>query len=144
MRYVLLSSIVILITMILLVHVVQAETVTTPLTGVNIEDIIGEALKNPKVLVALVIQFALGLALGYVSVKALKYILAFIGILVLGSVLSVWSLGGSVEDFIANLGMQAQQLLPVIKNFLTTLGLLTVGPVSIGFIIGILIALARR
>ena len=137
----------ILITMMLLVHAVQAETATTPttpLTGVNIEDIIGEALKNPKILVALVIQFALGLALGYVSVKALKYILAFIGILVLGSVLSVWSLGGSVEDFIANLGVQAQQLLPVIKNFLTTLGLLTVGPVSVGFIIGILIALAKK
>jgi len=130
--------------MVLSMYIVHAETTTTPLSGVSVEDIISEALKNPKILIALIIQFALGLGLGYVSVKALKYILAFIGILVLGSVLSVWSLGGSVEDFIANLGVQAQQLLPVIKNFLTTLGLLTVGPVSIGFIIGILLALVKK
>ncbi len=144
MRYITIVFTILIFVMVLSMYIVHAETTTTPLSGVSVEDIISEALKNPKILIALIIQFALGLGLGYVSVKALKYILAFIGILVLGSVLSVWSLGGSVEDFIANLGVQAQQLLPVIKNFLTTLGLLTVGPVSIGFIIGILLALVKK
>ncbi len=140
MRFILVIAVLALL-LILLTHIVHAQEGEK---GFKIEDIISEALKNPKVLVTLAIQFGLGLALGYVSVKALKYILAFIGILVLGSVLSVWSLGGSVEDFMANLGYQAQQLLPVIKNFLATLGLLTVGPVSIGFIIGILLGLTRK
>jgi len=144
LRYITIVFTILIFVMVLSMYIVHAETTTTPLSGVSVEDIISEALKNPKILIALIIQFALGLGLGYVSVKALKYILAFIGILVLGSVLSVWSLGGSVEDFIANLGVQAQQLLPVIKNFLTTLGLLTVGPVSIGFIIGILLALVKK
>ncbi len=123
---------------------VLAQGGATATTTFRIEDLVSTAVKNPKVLVAIVIQLALGIALGYVSVKVIKYILAFIGILVLGAVLSVWSLGGSVQDFITKLGMQAQQVMPFLKSLLATLGLLTVGPVSIGFIIGILIGIAKK
>jgi len=117
---------------------------TTTTTAFRVEELFSTAIKNPKVLIAIVIQLALGIALGYVSVKVIKYILAFIGILVLGAVLSVWSLGGSVQDFITKLGMQAQQIMPFLKGLLATLGLLTVGPVSVGFIIGILIGIAKK
>ncbi len=123
---------------------VFAQGGTTTTTAFRIEELFSTAIKNPKVLIAIVIQLALGIALGYVSVKVIKYILAFIGILVLGAVLSVWSLGGSVQDFITKLGMQAQQIMPFLKGLLATLGLLTVGPVSVGFIIGILIGIAKK
>ncbi len=123
---------------------VFAQGGTTTTTTFRIEELFSTAIKNPKVLIAIVIQLALGIALGYVSVKVIKYILAFIGILVLGAVLSVWSLGGSIQDFITKLGMQAQQVMPFLKGLLATLGLLTVGPVSVGFIIGILIGITKK
>ncbi len=117
-----------------------AETATTEanVTQVELPEFISVALSNPKVLVAVVIQFLLGLGLGYFSVKVIKYILALIGILVLGSVLSVWSLGGSVDEFLTRLGIETQKVLPLIKSIMATLGILTVGPVAIGFIIGII------
>lgn len=99
-----------------------------------------ELLSDARVLVSILVQFLLGLGLGYVSVKALKYIIAFIAILVLGSFLSVWSLGASVDSALRNLG----ELVGVAKNLLLLLGIMSVGPVSIGFILGALIALLRK
>ncbi|MEM0065807.1 MAG: hypothetical protein QW459_06170 [Sulfolobales archaeon] len=99
-----------------------------------------EVVSDVRVAVAVLIQFLLGLGLGYVSVKALKYIIAFIALLVLGSFLSVWSLGGSVDATLGYLGTLASN----VKNLLFVLGLITVGPVSVGFIVGALIALLRK
>ncbi|MEM2006141.1 MAG: hypothetical protein QW154_00660 [Sulfolobales archaeon] len=99
-----------------------------------------EVVSDAKVIAAVLIQFLLGLGLGYVSVKALKYIIAFIALLVLGSFLSVWSLGGSVDATLGYLGTLASS----VKNLLFVLGLITVGPVSVGFIVGALIALLRK
>lgn len=99
-----------------------------------------ELVSDAKVMTAILIQFLLGLGLGYVSVKALKYVLAFIAILALGSFLSVWSLGGSMDATLKYLG----DLAGVAKNLLLVLGLVTVGPVSVGFIVGALVALLRK
>jgi len=107
-------------------------------------EVLSIALSNPKVLAVMIIQFLLGLGLGYFSVKALKYILALIAILALGSMLSVWSLGGSLEGFMTSLGTQVQFVIPLIMNILTTLGIMTVGPISIGFIIGVIIGAIRK
>lgn len=97
-------------------------------------------LADPKVSAAIIIQFLMGLGLGYFAVKALKYVVAFIAILVLGSFLSVWSLGGSVESSLQMLGEVAS----AVKGLLTVLGVMTVGPVSVGFIVGALISLLRK
>ncbi len=97
-------------------------------------------LTDPKVAAAIIIQFLMGLGLGYFAVKALKYVVAFIAILVLGSFLSVWSLGGSVESSLQMLGEVAS----AVKGLLTVLGVMTVGPVSVGFIVGALISLLRK
>jgi hypothetical protein len=97
-------------------------------------------LTDPRVAAAVVIQFLMGLGLGYFAVKALKYIAAFIAILVLGSFLSVWSLGGSIESSLQTLG----ELAGAVKSLLTVLGVLTVGPVLVGFIVGVLISLLRK
>ncbi|MDK6028594.1 hypothetical protein QPL79_04400 [Ignisphaera sp. 4213-co] len=97
-------------------------------------------LSNYQSYLVMLVQFLLGLALGYVSVKALKYILAFIAILALGTLLSVWSLGATPSDVLKTVGLTIESL----KSLAILLGLMTIGPVSIGFIIGALMALLKK
>jgi len=122
----------------------EAITASGEVESVQLPEFISAALSNPKVLVAVLIQFLLGLGLGYFSVKVIKYVLALIGILVLGSILSVWSLGGSIEDFLAKVGVEAQKLFPLVQSIMATLGILTVGPVAIGFILGIIAGSVKK
>ncbi|MEM2214926.1 MAG: hypothetical protein QXP47_00520 [Candidatus Nezhaarchaeales archaeon] len=95
---------------------------------------------QPQVLAAVAVQFLLGLALGYVSVKALKYILAFIAILVLGTFLSVWSLGLTPAQALQTIGTALQ----AVKELAVVLGLMSIGPVSIGFVVGAIIGLMKK
>jgi uncharacterized membrane protein (Fun14 family) len=117
---------------------------TNETSNMHIADFLTTALTNEKVLIAVTIQFLLGLGLGYYSAKVIKYLLALIGIVILGAVLSVWSLGGSIDDFLLKLGTQAHALMPVIEGFMATLGILTVGPVTVGFLLGLLIAISKK
>lgn len=110
----------------------------------SLNDVVASAVSNPKVIATVGVQFLLGMALGYVSVKVIKYVLALIGILVLGAALSVWSIGGSVEDFVIGLGVKAQKVMPIVKGALTALGILTVGPITAGFVLGLLIAFIKK
>jgi hypothetical protein len=124
-------------------------SVTTTTTIANITSGLGNIfstmITNPYVAASVILQLILGIALGYVSVKVLKYILAFIGILILGAFLNVWSLGsGSLESALKSYYSEFKQVEPLIKKLLTTLGILTVGPVSVGYIIGILIGIAKK
>ncbi len=116
----------------------------TTATNTTVTDILSKAMSNPKVAISMLIQFLLGLALGYYSAKIAKYLLAWIGVIIIGALLSVWSLGGSVEDILTKLGLEAKKLLPIIRDFLTALGVLTVGPVAIGFILGLIIGVTRK
>jgi hypothetical protein len=95
---------------------------------------------QPQTLVVVLVQFLLGLGLGYVSVKALKYVLAFIAILVLGAFLSIWSLGATPSEALRSLGSAAL----LVKDFVIALGLMTIGPVSVGFIVGAIIGLLKK
>jgi len=109
-----------------------------------INELIGKLLTNPKALVVILIQFLLGFALGYYSAKVVKYVLALIAIIVLGSVLSVWSIGGNVNEFLAKLGTEAVKLWPVIQGVLATFGIMTVAPITVGFILGVVAAFTRK
>jgi hypothetical protein len=97
-------------------------------------------LSQPQTLAIMLVQFLLGLGLGYVAVKALKYVLAFIAILALGTFLSIWSLGSTPKDVLGRLS----EVAGIAKELLVVLGLTSIGPVSIGFIIGALIALLKK
>jgi hypothetical protein len=108
---------------------------------VDVTEIIATMFSNPQNFVVIAIQFLLGLALGYLSAKVLKYMLALIAILALGTLLSVWSLGTSPQEVIAKIGLPSVEIL---KGLAVVLGLMTVGPVSIGFIIGVVIAFLRK
>ncbi|AFL66474.1 hypothetical protein [Desulfurococcus amylolyticus] len=109
----------------------------TNITGVNV---LNELLSNPKVYIAVFIQFVLGLALGYFSLKVLKYIVALILIIILGVILSVWSIGGSIYNLLAKIYGSSSQILKIVESIASTLGLLIIGPVAVGFIVGVIIA----
>ena len=109
----------------------------TNITGV---DILNELLSNPRVYIAVFIQFVLGLAIGYFSLKVLKYIVALILIIIFGVILSVWSIGGSIYDLLAKIYGSSSQILKIVESIALTLGLLTIGPVAVGFIVGVIIA----
>jgi len=97
-------------------------------------------MSDPKVAISVIIQILMGVGLGYYMAKVIKYFIAFIAVIILGVILNIWSLGGSLEDVLAKLGGQALQLKDVAINFFSMLGLLTVGPVTLGFVIGLIIA----
>ncbi|MCC6034388.1 MAG: hypothetical protein LM567_02680 [Desulfurococcaceae archaeon] len=99
-----------------------------------------EVLLSSKPLLVLILQFILGVGLGYVSVKAFKYVLAFIILLLLGALLSLWSLSEQAHALMSELGDIARRLI----GLLIALGILTVGPLSIGFLIGALLALVKK
>lgn len=119
---------------------------TTGGTGENttLQEVVSVAVSNPKMALTILIEFLLGVALGYVGVKAMRYIFAFIGILILGSILSAWSLGGNLEDIAAKLGVELKQLLPLLKQFVITIGATIVGPASIGVIVGVILAMVKK
>ena len=112
--------------------------------GTELTDLISEALREPKVLVAVLIQFLMGLGLGYFSIKALKYIVASILILVLGTALSIWSIGSSPESLLGSLYETFKEFTPQLIALLQLLGIMTVGPISLGFILGVIIALIKK
>ena len=116
------------------------ETTTAP----SLSQIISSAMSSPQAAAVVLIEFALGFGLGYTAMKALKYILAFIGILTLGSALSVWSLGNSTEQVVKQLGAQFKELIPLLKNLIAAFSFMVVGPTSIGFIIGIIAAMMNK
>ncbi|MEM1645983.1 MAG: hypothetical protein QXL96_08995 [Ignisphaera sp.] len=106
----------------------------------TIGELISALLSQPSTLVVVAIQFFLGLGLGYISIKILKYIIAFLAIIILGTFLSIWSLGLTPIEVFSTLGLAAEAA----KKLAIVLGLLSMGPVSIGFVIGIVIGLIKK
>lgn len=101
---------------------------------------------NPASLLTFLIEFILGIGLGYFSTKILKYVLALVGIFVIGVLLNVWQspqLGANLGSQLAQLGLTWEKISPVIMSFVYMFGLTTVFPITLGFIIGIVIAMAK-
>lgn len=119
----------------------KAYKVSSPdvLSAMHVSDLVA-LFSQPQTLAVVLVQFFLGLGLGYVSVKALKYVLAFIAILVLGTFLSVWSLGATPSAVLQSLGAAVA----LVKDFAIALGLMTIGPVSVGFVVGAIVGLMKK
>ncbi|MEM1803408.1 MAG: hypothetical protein QXR80_02780 [Desulfurococcaceae archaeon] len=98
-----------------------------------------EVAFNPPSVIVMLIQFVLGLALGYVSVKALKYIIAFIAVLVLGVMLSIWNLGTLRKEVLESLGLTIEAIFKLLLVLMIT----AAGPTLIGFIVGIVISILK-
>ncbi|MEM1514650.1 MAG: hypothetical protein QXH24_01130 [Candidatus Bathyarchaeia archaeon] len=103
-------------------------------------DLLAQMLQNPTTFIIIAIELILGFCLGYLSIKVLKYILALIVILVAGVLLNIWSLGISLETLVSRFGEYAIVVKELFVGLAGTLGLLTLGPVTVGFIIGIVAA----
>jgi len=101
---------------------------------------LGKLASSPQALAVVALQFAVGFGLGYVAAKALKYVLAFAALLVLGSALSLWSVGKSPESLLES----AKQLLAAAKELAVVLGIMTVAPVTAGFVVGAVVGLLRK
>lgn len=110
------------------------------LSNITIGELISEVLSTPSVSMVVVIQFLLGVALGYIATKIFKYVLAMIGILVLGSLLSIWSIEGLSKETLGKLGATIE----TIKNIVISFTALLVGPIATGFILGVVIGLIRE
>ena len=102
----------------------------------DFSSLISSLFTTPSSLITFIIEFALGLGLGYFSAKVFKYILALICIFILGIVLNVWN-----APNLGNLGLEWSTVYPALLSIIYMLGLTTVLPVILGFIVGILIAL---
>jgi uncharacterized membrane protein len=107
-------------------------------------DLISELMSNPKFYASTLIQFLMGFLLGYFSFKIIKYVIALLITLVVGSFLSVWSLGDSLNTLLSKLFPEIVNAMPYITTALQVLGVVIVGPIATGFIIGAIIGFLRR
>ena len=101
---------------------------------------------NPSSLMVFLIELALGFGLGYFSAKAIKYFLAIVGIFFVGVILNVWAAPGleaSLSQQLSSLGLEWSNIYIVITSIIYVIGLTTVLPITVGFIIGIVMAVAR-
>jgi len=99
--------------------------------GLDLGGLVTSLFTNPASLLIFLIQLSLGIGLGYISFKALKYLLALAAIIILGMILNVWQAPQLGIDFMA--------IYSQIVKFAYTFGLTTMLPLTIGFVIGALI-----
>ncbi|MBS7610914.1 hypothetical protein KEJ27_01680 [Candidatus Bathyarchaeota archaeon] len=110
--------------------------------GVDLQSVISELMSNPIVLASFAVKFCLGLLLGYFSAKVLKYILALVAIVLIGLLLDIWQLGG-LGEFFSKMGIDWQKTYSLIQTIISVLGILTILPIAVGFLIGVIIAVKR-
>jgi uncharacterized membrane protein (Fun14 family) len=104
----------------------------------TVEEVVKIILSNPdtavKSFAVVAVQFLIGVAFGYIAVRALKYILALIGLTLLLSYIT--SLASPVPIDISALVQAARALLPLFT--------LSTGPFLAGVVVGGLIALFKK
>lgn len=125
-------------------------TAITAHTTPDIGGLISSLMSNPTALTIFAIQLVLGLALGYFSAKVFKYILALIVTFAVGILLNVWQLSSGQASLLSNISSQVKtlntswtELQPVVMSLVYQLGLTTVFPITVGFIVGLLIAFIK-
>jgi len=90
------------------------------------------------------IEFLLGIGIGYAATKVAKYILALIVLIILGTLLGIWSLGISLQKLILMFVGNLDKLWSLINIIMTGLSIVMIGPVLAGIIVGVVIALLRK
>ena len=98
---------------------------------------------NPSVLLVFGIELLLGIGLGYFAIKALKYVIAVILILALGILLNIWQAPNILQTVVDQLGIPMNQLWSITLSLAYAFGLTTILPISLGFIIGVILAITR-
>ena len=104
--------------------------------GTDLGKVATTLFTSPASFFIFVVELFLGIGLGYVSLKALKYILAFTVLIILGVLLNVWQAPqvASQLGFMDLVATSSQAL-----AFAYSIGLTTVLPLTLGFIVGALV-----
>jgi uncharacterized membrane protein (Fun14 family) len=112
-------------------------SVAMAIANASIESVVRMLLSNPDVVVksfaVMIIQFIVGVAFGYFAVRALKYILALIGLTLLLSYITA---------IVSPIPIDMNILTQVAKALLPILTLSTI-PFLVGMIVGGVIGLLR-
>jgi len=118
-------------------------TVSSPSYQDLIMDIINNALNDPVYAAILLLQVLIGIGLGYFTVKAAKYIIVVLGLIGASLALNAWALGRSPESSVVMVEDVAVKLRDIAVPVARMVGLMTLGPLTTGFIIGVIIALVK-
>jgi len=111
-------------------------------SDIDVQSLITSLLTSPTVLITFFIQFALGIGLGYLSIKVAKYLLALLAIFIVGVLLNVWH-SGNLQDMVPSLNLQWSKVYPIIQALVVLVGLTTVLPITLGCIIGFVVGLQK-
>ena len=112
-------------------------------SGPNFSSLILSLFTNTSSLITFIIEFVLGLGLGYFAAKVIKYLLALIGIFIVGLVLNVWNapnIWTNIQQQLGNSGLEWSKVYPAFLSIIYILGLTTILPITLGFILGVIIA----
>ncbi len=112
--------------------------------NLTLNGIINLISSNPKIMLSVLVQFAMGLGLGYYMARVIKYVIALILVLIAGAILNVWSMGGSLEKVISSYGESLFKYKDVILSLIKSVGILTVGPITAGFFVGLIVGWAKK
>ena len=102
-----------------------------------------QIIRSNRALLTSLIQFLMGFGLGYYGSKAIKYILATLGVLIIGSLLSIWSINNNLRETLPGLKTEVSKTTTLLKDILASIGILTIGPLSVGFILGLIIGVNK-
>jgi hypothetical protein len=114
--------------------------------GADIASLVTSIFASQASIIIFIVELVLGFGLGFFSTKVFKHILALIAIFFVGVILHVWQTPQLGTDFTAQLakvGVTWGQLVPLITSIIVVLGLTTVLPITLGFILGVVAAFAR-
>ncbi|MCS7120637.1 MAG: hypothetical protein RMJ07_00505 [Nitrososphaerota archaeon] len=109
----------------------------------GLPNILSELTSNPTVTIVFIVHIAIGFGLGYFTMKALKYILAILALLIVGLLLNIWQFG-SLRGFFERLGMDWTKIISITQSVFTVLGVLSVLPIGIGFCLGIIAGVLKK
>ncbi len=130
-------TILVVLTLLAQIKVVHGQTLTN-----DLQSIVTSLFTHPTALITFFIELALGIGLGYFSVKVAKYLLALVAIFAVGVLLNVWqSQSGNLQTIAQNLKLQWSAVYPMLQSLIVLIGLTTILPITLGFIIGFIIGI---
>ena len=133
---------ILLVILVVLTLIAQTAVAHGQISVKDLPSIVASLITNPASLITFFIELALGIGLGYFSVKVAKYLLALVAIFVVGVLLNILQ-SGNLQGIMEELKLQWSTVYPVLQSLIVLVGLTTVLPITLGFIIGFIIGLQR-
>jgi len=119
----------------------------------SIPELLSQIASDPVSLAFFIVRLLLGFAIGYVSLRILKYIIFMLIALGVAIFLNIWEAQGgaqpweAVREALKKLGLEKvswEEINALISSFQTVWLTTTVFPLVIGFVIGLIVAIIRE